>query len=336
MVTRPRIDPRGMHPRRFLVLVPAVLLIALISPPVASGAVTLGSDLSTPGSPQSCPLDVCTVVQTALPGRQVTSPIDGVIVVWRVRNASSPTPFRFRVVRPAPGGKFTGGGATPAPAWSCPAICTVNARLPIKAGDFIGADGPSGSMAATRAAPGATLTAWSPFLAEGETRERSGTLGDTETLMNADVEADVDKDGFGDETQDLCPTEAAIQRGCGKATIGTLSRNVAIHPRTGKGKGKVRCTNVPDDLCSIRLTLRAKVQIGAAGRKRTVRLGKAVATVPGGKTATIRIKLSRTGVARLRQAKKLRAVAAGSSRNRAGKITRVRRALTLKVKARKG
>ena len=173
MATNARIGSRAVRTRRLLAVVPAVLLIALVAPPAAQPAVTIGSDLSTPGSPQSCAFGDCTIVQNALPGRQVTSPIDGVIVLWRVRNASSPSEFRFRVVRPAAGGSFTGGGATSSPGFSCPAICTVNARLPIKAGDLIGVDGPSGAMAATRTTPGANLAAWSPFLREGETREQA-------------------------------------------------------------------------------------------------------------------------------------------------------------------
>jgi len=32
--------------------------------------------------------------------------------------------------------------------------------------------------------------------------------------MNADVEADADNDGFGDETQDQCPTDASTQGQC--------------------------------------------------------------------------------------------------------------------------
>ena len=32
--------------------------------------------------------------------------------------------------------------------------------------------------------------------------------------MNADIEADADKDGFGDETQDQCPTDATTQGPC--------------------------------------------------------------------------------------------------------------------------
>jgi len=116
----------------------ALVLTAAVSAPRASAAVTIGSDLSVEGAPTPCPFGDCTVVQTVLPGRQVTSPIGGVVVRWRVRNAFSPGPVRFRVVRGCPGAAFTGGGSAASPGFSCTATCTVNVRLPISAGDHIG------------------------------------------------------------------------------------------------------------------------------------------------------------------------------------------------------
>ena len=40
----------------------------------------------------------------------------------------------------------------------------------------------------------------------------------TELLFNADIEADVDRDGFGDETQDTCLTAGGNGSGCASAT----------------------------------------------------------------------------------------------------------------------
>jgi hypothetical protein len=53
-----------------------------------------------------------------------------------------------------------------------------------------------------------------------------GGMEDRELLLNADIEADADHDGFGDETQDLCPTNAATQRSCSNSfTLGSITRN---------------------------------------------------------------------------------------------------------------
>ena len=176
-------------------------------------AVTIGSDLSRGTAPPSSWVPCltgdrnCTLVQTALPGRPLASPIDGVMVRWRIKHASSSEPFRVRVVRPAGGAAFTGAGTQEFAALSCPDVCTLNVRLPVKAGDYAGVDGSAVAVADIATVSGANLAAWSPFLSEGQTRSPDGNYGDFELLMNADIEPDADADGFGDETQDFCATK---------------------------------------------------------------------------------------------------------------------------------
>ena len=185
-----------------------VIAIALVFAPSANGAVTIGSDLSGSADLVTTCLTGdhnCTVVQTSLPGRQVTSPIDGVVVRFRLKAAASPAPFQLRVVRPAGGGSFTGGGSVEVPGLSCPDICVQAVRLAIKAGDYVGVDGSASATAGTHAGPG-VISTWSPFLAEGQTRPSDQDYGNAEFLMNADVEADADADAYGDETQDFCMT----------------------------------------------------------------------------------------------------------------------------------
>jgi hypothetical protein len=50
---------------------------------------------------------------------------------------------------------------------------------------------------------------WQPSLGTPESRGPSMTSMNAELLVNADVEADVDNDGYGDETQDACPDVAS-------------------------------------------------------------------------------------------------------------------------------
>src|SRR3954453_3884911 len=72
-------------PRAWLLAI-AVAACCLVAPGVAWGVVTVGSDLSSDEELLlDCPTAVpCTGVQTQLPGHQITSPIDGVVVRWRV------------------------------------------------------------------------------------------------------------------------------------------------------------------------------------------------------------------------------------------------------------
>ena len=196
---------------------------ALFAPAAAGGAVTIGSDL---GSSEefllSCPTtDPCTGVQNALPGRQITSPIDGVVVRWRVGDGTGS--MAFRVVRSA-GGAFTGVGRSdtvtpsvpPSPVGAPPTVSTFATRVPIRTGDFIGIDLPTPDSAlGQRTVGGATVLGFVPVLGDGETRAPQASLPDTEGLLNADIEPDADRDGFGDESQDLCAKDAATQGLCG-------------------------------------------------------------------------------------------------------------------------
>jgi hypothetical protein len=86
---------------------------------------------------------------------------------------------------------------------------TFDARLPIKAGDGIGVDG--GLIPLIPSSAAAAIHYWhSPPLADGGP-PRAGTLGppSSQFAINADIEADADHDGYGDETQDGCPGSAA-------------------------------------------------------------------------------------------------------------------------------
>ncbi len=205
----------------------------LVAPGGAWGAITVGSDLSSSGDVLlGCPTaEPCTGVQTALPGRQITSPIDGVVVRWRVGDGVGP--LAFRVVRGAGGGSFTGvgrsateiPGAPPSPVGQPPTISTFATRIPVRAGDFGGLDLAPESAIGQRSTGGATIVAFVPTLGDNETRAPQGSVSDTEGLVNADIEADADRDGFGDETQDLCAKDAATQGLCGgpcsNARVGT-------------------------------------------------------------------------------------------------------------------
>jgi RTX calcium-binding nonapeptide repeat (4 copies) len=183
---------------------------ALVAPATGQAAITIGSDLAPdPVNAGTCLAGSCTAANTALPGQQVTSPIQGVIVRWRVRAANTETtPVRLRVIRPQSGGVYTGINSsttqtippTPVTTFSFPT------QQPIAAGDHIGLDVDtpnSNFLVNTDGQPGVTFARWEPTLANGDTRSPDATFSNSqETTFNADVEPDCDQDGLGDETQD--------------------------------------------------------------------------------------------------------------------------------------
>ena len=94
-------------------------------------------------------------------------------------------------------------------------ISTFPTRIPIRAGDRLGVDLTPDSAIGYRDRAGAEAIIFFPTLGEGERRGAQGELQAFEGLINADVEPDADRDNFGDETQDLCPTDPSTQGLCG-------------------------------------------------------------------------------------------------------------------------
>ena len=203
--------------RRLMGLGVAGVLLSLAGTGQAQAATTIGSSLTaTPNTTLSCP-GSCTFSQRTLPGRQVTSPIDGVVVRWRIRTATPMTvaqPIALRVIRgtgPASTGVGTSQpGAVPATS----GIHTFETRLPIQSGDFIGINCCNSGLTAFSGAAGASMDNWSPPLGDGETRSPDGPNPNFQLLVNADIEPDADRDGYGDETQDGCPTDPTAQGVC--------------------------------------------------------------------------------------------------------------------------
>ena len=197
--------------------------VALTFPAFGQAAVTVGPDVnSTPASGAGCYAGPDTPPKTwsnsALDGGAlVTSPIDGVVVRWRVKDYTGPGDLlrpTFRVLRASGAGNFTGAGsAGPVPGYH--GLGEFAARLPIRAGDRIGIDTPCAPQNYVGVIDGGSYESWSPPLVDGEAPGRPPGYTNTlyTLLINADVEADADHDGFGDETQDSCPSEAAVHVG---------------------------------------------------------------------------------------------------------------------------
>jgi hypothetical protein len=162
-------------------------------------------------------------VQTSLGGVPTAATSSGVIVRWRVLNG--PTgPYRVTVLTDNPGGS---GGAyhayhvlgyseignvtAPFPS-SISKISSFPTRLSIPAGAYVGISAPAG-VPAFQAAAGSQATY---TRTEAPFPGISGVVGESHNgaiLYDADIEPDVDGDGYGDVTQDSCPTSASVHEG---------------------------------------------------------------------------------------------------------------------------
>jgi hypothetical protein len=188
--------------------------------PLATSACSgtlFGSDLQGGRTSLSC--GSCMRVQTTINGASTAAPFNGVVVRWRVLNGTNGS-YRARVVSlNGIEGAFTKyrvlRSAEPqtvtSPTGSLGAkISSFPTRLPIQAGQFVALSGGGSTGFQASAGTSTNVQTNEPAndgnIATGETH--NGTV-----LYDADIEPDVDGDGYGDVTQDSCPTSAAVHEG---------------------------------------------------------------------------------------------------------------------------
>jgi hypothetical protein len=208
--------------KRCVGCVAAVLAaISMVGPATASAASEFGD-----GCVANVAEENFSLFQLASPssGLPTASPATGVITQWRI-NLIPEVPFAvpqvlkvFRVT--APNTVQAVGESSPQQVVG--GSNTFNVRVPIQVGDRLGLFGPSPigtlfcgtgdsadvSGVVTGSAP---LGSSNPFVSEEEVRVPAIAV----------VEPDADNDGFGDETQDKCPQNAALQIPCPVVALST-------------------------------------------------------------------------------------------------------------------
>ena len=102
--------------------------------------ITVGSVLPPGATPEEFK-EVGTLFNMGLPekGSNLSSPVNGLIVRWRVQGAVG-GPFTLRVLRPNGQGAYTAVGSSGPATPSSEAVQTFSASIPVKAGDLIGVD----------------------------------------------------------------------------------------------------------------------------------------------------------------------------------------------------
>lgn len=253
---------------RFAIIALTALSAVLFIAPTAGAATTVGSNLSGTADDAFGCNSTCSIVSTAFASGPGASPVDGVVVRWRIKTNGAGGPFGLRIAKPFTGDLRIGAGASALEAATVPGVNQFTTRLPIRVGDNIGLT----ITAATEASnvrykpgivsPGANVLYFDPQLPEGG----SGTAptlvnADAEVFFNADIEADADRDGFGDETQDRCVGVFGTADGCdvtppaavlttyGPQSVGSLKVKLSTNETTTfearatvkyKSKGKSR------------------------------------------------------------------------------------------------
>ena len=167
----------------------ALAILAAAAPGAAASIVTIGSPLTQTFKPVVFG-EIATVANVSLPepGAQVTSPVAGAVIRWRVLAAEG-GPFKLRVLRPASGGFLGAGSSAPVVPGSLGAH-TFTTRLPVQVGDLIGIDNTNTSdkLGTHELLPGAGFVGWIPPLADGATLPPGESAPEIEVAFNADVQ----------------------------------------------------------------------------------------------------------------------------------------------------
>ena len=286
--------------RRPLVVLVTVLSASLFAFAGSAGAaVTLGSDLAQePDDGVFCAV-ACSWIMGALPGRVTEAPSDGVIVRWRIRTDGPGGPFALQVARPAGGNSRLGISVSESTSVAAAGVSEFLTRLPVKQGDNIGIKWTSANTARFHGGagvPGAAALYFTPALADGESRDANIVNSATEFFVNADLEADADGDGFGDETQDGCPTDATTQGPCD-----TVGPKLSLkNKRVKRGATSISFTVKSNEIATLSVSGSFK-----AGKKK-FKIKRITRSLAAGSTVTIKVSVPSKAKSKLKSGSTLK------------------------------
>jgi hypothetical protein len=157
----------------------------------------------------------CAMVQAATdPSVTYAMPADGVLTSWRFHANGQAGTAHLRVYRPAATpGQFELVARTPDRAFALDEEATVPARVPVKAGDRIGI-GVGGPSAVFNTGDPDDQYGAIDFNQPVGSVSIADVSGERRVNIAATLEADVDKDGLGDESQDGCASDPAPGATC--------------------------------------------------------------------------------------------------------------------------
>lgn len=204
-----------MGGRQFRARVSRVVAVGAAAVVVVSLTVSPAAAFDIVGStfpPSTTCAGIVTVVETgpAAGGQSYVVPHAGVITSFTFWAAASAPQLEFKAFRFAGGTSYTALGSTPATTPAANTISRFPARIPVAAGDILGetilSNGPCADLGGT--------VAYFNGDAPAQSTAPYNTNGNGTYDLSAGVEADADHDGYGDETQDGCPSQATTQGPC--------------------------------------------------------------------------------------------------------------------------
>jgi len=179
--------------RSIKVLVAAGLAVSLGTASSHAAVVTVGTPLPIPVEENIhivCGQPGCLFTNPSAPsGLSDISPVDGVIIRWRLYGPISETGYRLRVLSPL-GNEYLGAGTSvSSPVAGTKVVSTFPTRLPVKAGQLIGLEigGNAGFLFGTSSSVTSMVLEPAPFDGESTTPSSAWGAGHYLFPFNADV-----------------------------------------------------------------------------------------------------------------------------------------------------
>jgi hypothetical protein len=188
------------------------------------------------------------------------------------------------------------------------AVTTQDVRLPIKAGDLLGIYGPAGTLYCATPSPADQAVVFAGDTAVGASQVFSPPNASLSIPLVATIEPDVDGDGFGDISQDLCPQAAAVQSACPAVKLDSLA---------SASGGKINLIVTSSSASKVSVSGLAKVN----GKK--VKLKAGSKQVDAGSLTAFKVKVPaalRAALAKLPASKKITVTITVSATNVAGQV----------------
>jgi hypothetical protein len=195
-------------------VVPALTVALLAAAPSASASTGVGTDCAGNGtSPATTLVPLTRSPQSPWP---IAVPAAGVVTEWNVFSTSgSLIPQKLKVVRPTGGpDEFQVVAESPVEG-ILKGRNSFDARIPVQTGDRFGLYGPDNhTLFCGDAGAGETMGRALDEVTLGSIATFTPEADGDQVPVIAAVEPDGDGDGYGDETQDLCPQNPNVHSAC--------------------------------------------------------------------------------------------------------------------------
>jgi hypothetical protein len=283
-------------------------------------------------------------IQDKIDGAFVETP-NGVITSWSVRNAVGTIALRVLRLRNFVAGELhatsisesadrTGSSADVVPQ-------TFATRQPVKAGDYFGVVLQGSSRVGAYAGVGDDDDLFE--VPSGDVDVDATTPDQYEQLLQVEVEPDADGDGYGDETQDACPSNGSTSGACPRpivapvliaqpdpfASVRLVGPKMTLSPRSPRaGKTGTLSLTVKN---GAGVAVKGKVALSSKlGRRKRVAIGSKRFSVPAKGSATVKIKLSKKARRALRRKGRLAVTATTTAKASQGKRSKRKTKLTVR------